>query len=85
MMNSLILASSFKDRLTSWKQGVSSLVSTISIIDRLDTLRDDVVRIKPQLLLLDFDLLGLDGSNDTASLKRLSTETKIIILGAEVD
>lgn len=84
MMNNLILASSCQDRLASWKQGLNGFVSTTSIIDRLDTLRDDVVRIKPQVLLLDFDLLGLNGSNGAAGLKRLSTETKIIILSGVI-
>jgi DNA-binding NarL/FixJ family response regulator len=84
MMNNLIIASSYKDRLTSWREGVKDFVSTTLIIDRLDTLRDGVVRIKPQILLLDFDFLGLNGSKGAASLKRLSSDTKIIILSGAI-
>jgi DNA-binding NarL/FixJ family response regulator len=83
-MINLILASSSANRLASWKQGLNSFVSATSIIDRLDTLKEGVERIKPDLLLLDFDLLGLNGSNGAASLKRLSTNTKIIILSGAI-
>jgi two-component system NarL family response regulator len=89
MMNNIILASSNKDRLASWKRGLSDFVSTSFIIDRLivdrlDTLKDDVARIKPQVLLLDFDLLGLEGSNSVASLRRLCVEAKTIILSGAI-
>ena len=88
-MNNIILASSNKDRLASWKRGLSDFVSTSFIIDRLivdrlDTLKDDVARIKPQVLLLDFDLLGLEGSNSVASLRRLCVEAKTIILSGAI-
>ena len=88
-MNNIILASSNKDRLASWKRGLSDFVSTSYIIDRLivdrlDTLKDDVARIKPQVLLLDFDLLGLEGSNSVASLRRLCVEAKTIILSGAI-
>jgi DNA-binding NarL/FixJ family response regulator len=89
MTNSLILASSYQDRLASWKRGLNGFASTTLIIDRLvidrlDTLRDDVVRIKPEVLLLDFDLLGLKGMSGVASLKRLCTETKVIVLSGDI-
>lgn len=84
MKNNLILASSNKDRLASWEKALSDFVSTSFIIDRLDTLKDDVARIKPQVLLLDFDLLGLEGSNNVASLRRLCAEAKTIILSGAI-
>jgi len=40
----------------------------------------EVMRIKPEVLLLDFDLIGLNETNGAASLRRLCTETKIIIM-----
>lgn len=88
-MNNLILASSDEDRLASWKRGLSDFASTTFIIDRLivdrlDTLKDEVARIKPQVLLLDFDLLGLEGSNSVASLRRLCVEAKTIILSGVI-
>ena len=86
-MNNLILASSNKDRLAFWKQGLDCFVSTTLIIDRLDKLLDDVLRIKPEVLLLDVDLLrlnGLTGFSGTVNLRGLCSETKIIILSGDL-
>jgi two-component system NarL family response regulator len=89
MTNNLILASSNPDRLNSWKEGLgdystTSLIIDRSIIDRLDKLRDEVVRIKPEVLLLDYDLLGLNASNGSASLRRLCSVTKTIIMTDDI-
>jgi DNA-binding NarL/FixJ family response regulator len=79
-MNNLILASLSGDRLVSWQRGLDNFVVKTFLIDGLDTLVDDVVRIKPQVVLLDFDLLGLNGSNGAAGLRKLSAEVKTIII-----
>jgi two-component system NarL family response regulator len=84
MNNNLMLASMHADRLALWKQGLTDFESTTAITDSLDTLKDNVERLKPHILLLDFDLLGLNGSNSAAGLKRLSAETSIIILSGEI-
>jgi len=52
--------------------------------NRLDALRDDVVRIKPRALLLDYDLLAFDGSYGAVSLRRLCAETRVIILSGDI-
>jgi DNA-binding NarL/FixJ family response regulator len=88
-MGNLILASSNQDRLALWDSRLRNFVDPTLIIDRLinkrlDTLCDEVVGIKPEVLLLDFDLLGLDETNGAASLRRLCTETKIIILSGDI-
>lgn len=88
-MNNLILASSDQGRLIDWREGLNGFVSTILIkdkliSDRLDALRNDVVRIRPQVLLLDYDLLGFDGSYGVVSLRRLCAETKVIILSGDI-
>ncbi len=88
-MNTLLLASPHKDRLASWKNGLDDFVSTtlvfdILLIDRLDALREDVVRLKPAALLLDFDMLGVNASNGAASLRRLCTEAKTIVLVGKI-
>ena len=88
-MDKLILASSYQDRLSSWKRGLGDFSSTCLvidrlIIDRLDALRDDVLKIKPSVLLLDYDLLGVNATNGAASLRRLCSETKTIILADEL-
>jgi DNA-binding NarL/FixJ family response regulator len=75
----ILIASSSRDMLARWKQGVLSFTH-ISCMDSLDWLRDGLVRIKPQILLLDHDLPGLDSPMGIADLIKLSPETKIIIL-----
>jgi DNA-binding NarL/FixJ family response regulator len=87
MTTNLMLASSNENRLASWKQGLDGFVITSLMLDRLDRLSNDVVRIKPEVLLIDFDLLRvhrLNGLNDTANLRKLCTETKIIILSGDL-
>ena len=87
MTTNLMLASSNENRLASWKQGLDGFVITSLMLDKLDKLSNDVVRIRPEVLLLDFDLLRvhrLNGLNDAANLRKLCTETKIIILGGDL-
>jgi DNA-binding NarL/FixJ family response regulator len=81
MMNNLILASACQNRLASWKLGLNGFTNTALVIDKLGTLRDDVVQVKPKVLLLDFDLLG---SNGASSLRNICTETKTIIIGSAI-
>lgn len=83
-MSNLILAGPYKDRLASWARGLDGLASTTVIADQLDTLKDNVVKAKPNALLLDFDLIGLNGANGAASLRGLCAEAKIIILGNDL-
>lgn len=85
----MILASSNSERLALWKQALSDFSSTDMVVDklltdRLDSLRDEIVRIKPDTLLLDYDLLGLHATNGAASLRRLCTETNVIIVSGDI-
>ena len=81
MMNILMIASANQDRLASWKRDLSSSVSKTLAIDKLDTLREDVVQFKPAVTMLDYDLLGPD---DIASLNRISLQTNIIVVGSNI-
>lgn len=81
MSNNLLIASLCQDKLASWKQGLSDFISTTSITNSLDILREDVLRVKPQAVLLDYELIGLKDSNDIFSLRKLCEETNIIIVG----
>lgn len=88
-MKNLIVASSYQERLAAWRQGLNgfagtTLIKDILITDGLDALRDEVARIKPQVLMLDFDLLGLDGLQVVVNLRRLCAESKIIILTSDI-
>lgn len=85
MITNLILAcSNNKDRLSTWKQSLNGYVVTTLLITKLDPLWDDVVRIKPEVLLLDFGLPGLNNIYGISNLRRLCTETKIIVLGSAI-
>lgn len=81
IMDTLILASPFQDRLARWEQGLSGLANISRAVSEFDSLKECFARVKPQVLLLDHDLPGLDGMNGTASLMRWSPEAKIIVLG----
>ena len=48
------------------------------------TLLNDVLTIRPDVLLLDFDLLWPYGAIRKINLTQLSAETKVIILGGEI-
>lgn len=80
MMNNLILASSNnKDRLAAWKQDLSEFEITTILNSKLDTLRAEVLRIKPEILVLDFGMPELNCIYGISELRRLCTETKIIV------
>jgi DNA-binding NarL/FixJ family response regulator len=76
----IILAASHQDRLASWRRSLAGIACTISMVEKLEMLWDEVVRIKPEALLLDFDLFGLNYSNSVASLRKLCAETKTIVM-----
>lgn len=80
-MDILILASPCQHSLTRWEQGLHGVARISHVTSEFDSLKECMGRIKPQILLLDHDLPGLDGMNGTASLMGLSPETKIVILG----
>ena len=84
MNNDLIIASPNKERILSWKQELNGFVKFSIITDRLDILWDNVVRIEPEVVLLDLDLLGLKHLSDVARLRRLCTETRVVILSGTI-
>ena len=88
-MNKLILASFSANLLASWKQGldgfaITSLIKDKSLTNRLESIRDEIVKINPQILLLDIELLGDHGSLGIATLRRMCAETKVIILTGDI-
>ena len=83
-MNNLVIASSDRNRVASWKQGLEGFASTTFIIDSLDAFASDVARIGPDILLLDCDLLTLNGTVKMNSLTKICTETKVIVLAGAI-
>ena len=88
-MKNMIVASLYQERLSNWKQGLNGFAGTILIKEmlitaELGTLMSEVARIKPQVLMLDLDLLGSDGLHVVINLRRLCVESKIIIMTADI-
>ena len=83
-MDTLILASSQQTRLASWESGLGDFDNTVFIVDNMIALEGKVAQVKPTLLLLDFDLLGMDGSNDVSTMRKLCAQTKVIVLSGVI-
>jgi two-component system NarL family response regulator len=79
-MNNLVIASIDEDRIVSCKKGLDEFVITAIATDRLDRVWDCVERVKPEVLLLDMDLIRLQSSNSVGNLRKLCAETKTIIM-----
>ncbi|MEP6604875.1 MAG: hypothetical protein ABJA60_02015 [Nitrosospira sp.] len=75
----ILLASSSKEYLIRWEQVLRGLAPVFCATD-LDSVRGEMVRINPHILLLDYDLPRLDGTSGISGLMKLSPETRVIIL-----
>ena len=62
-------------------RGLNESGSTALVIDNIGKLIDYIVQVKPEVLLLDYDLVGL---HDMASLRMICTETQTIIIGSAI-
>ncbi|SFM22366.1 LuxR C-terminal-related transcriptional regulator [Nitrosomonas communis] len=74
----IIFASSSEDKLTHWKQGLSD-ISTLYCLTNPDTLRNELIRRTPPILLLDYDFLVIDNSQTIENMLKLSPRTRIIL------
>ncbi|MEP6604962.1 MAG: response regulator transcription factor [Nitrosospira sp.] len=75
----ILLASPSEKNLSLWEQAVSGR-APVFCSTTMDSLKQELVRIKPQMLLLDYELPQLNGPNDISGLMKLNPETKTIIL-----
>ena len=75
----ILLASSSQENISRWEQAVGGL-APVFCATNLDSVRGELGRIKPPILLLDYDLLKLDGPNGISGLMKLNPGTKVIIL-----
>jgi DNA-binding NarL/FixJ family response regulator len=84
MKNNLMIAGPNREKILSWMTGLKGFVKISVITENLNILLDDVVRTKPEVLLLDFDLFKLNGSNDIAQLRKLCMETRAVVLSGAI-
>lgn len=81
MMNNVIIASTHGDRAASWRQGLGGLVTNSLVSQRLSFVGDEVSRLEPELLLLDYDLLGSSGMG---TFHGICAETRTVVIGGEI-
>ncbi len=74
----ILLASPSKKNLSRWEQAVSGHAPVFSATN-MDSVKGELIRIKPQMLLLDYELSQLDGAG-LFGLMKLNPETRTIIL-----
>jgi DNA-binding NarL/FixJ family response regulator len=79
MKNKLIIASPNEERILSWKQELKGFISTFVIADDLKVLWDEVVRIEPDILLLDIEMLGSKSRSFEDKLGKFCKKTSVII------
>jgi DNA-binding NarL/FixJ family response regulator len=77
----ILLASSSEKNLSRWEQAVSGRVPVFCSTN-MDCVRQELIRMKPQMLLLDYELPQLNGPDDISGLMKLNPETKTIILSS---
>lgn len=79
----ILLASANKEILLRWEQGLfgfSAMYTTHSFI----SLTKKIVKLKPELLFLDYELPGLKNQRSIAELVALRKETRIVVFGSEL-
>lgn len=83
-MTILMIASSCQDKLARWELGLRDVARISRVTGEFGSLQEHLARIKPQILLLDHDLPGLDGADGAAGLMRSSPDTRIIVMGGSL-
>ena len=74
----LIVSSASEFKSARWQEGLSG-VADLYRIDSLNRLKNELPRLTPEILLLDYDLPGLDGTRGISVLKKLCPQTKIVV------
>ncbi|MDH5552972.1 MAG: response regulator transcription factor [Nitrosomonas sp.] len=74
----ILLASPNEKMIAHWQKGLFGF-SPMFVSHSLDSAREQMVRTRPHVLLLDYDLLRLDGNHEVARLVKLNADTKIMV------
>jgi DNA-binding NarL/FixJ family response regulator len=74
----ILLASSNKKLLARWEQGLLGF-SPIWLSTNCNQVKDKLVKNKPEVLLLDYDLPELDGADGIINLLKFNSDAKVVI------
>jgi DNA-binding NarL/FixJ family response regulator len=74
----ILIASAIPDVVSAWAQTLSNIASVLAVWQH-DSLKQALTRAKPEVLLLDLALPGLDGPRGVAALRRTDPATKVIV------
>lgn len=77
-VNNLMLAGS-SNKPVRWKNELRDYAQVLHV-KNLHSLKTELVRAKPHVLLLDHDLPELEGASGIVGLRKLSPDTKIVVL-----
>jgi two-component system NarL family response regulator len=79
----ILLASPSPELLHRWEEALRAF-GTLVAIDQADSVRTSLLRERPQMLLLDLDLRGLDTPKAIARARNLSLATSIVALSGPI-
>ena len=82
-VNKFIFASLSPNKLDRWKQDLVGYAQ-FSHIKNLPSLRGELARAKPEVLFLDHGLPELNGARGISDLRKLSPDTKIVMLSGPI-
>src|SRR5690349_3503771 len=79
----IITASTSSCVLHGWHEGLRGFATVITARDPM-ILHEQLERMRPDVLLLDIAMLGLEGATGITDLRKRNPRTKIIALGEDV-
>ncbi|OIR03160.1 transcriptional regulatory protein DegU [mine drainage metagenome] len=77
-VSSLMFASACKASTARYKEELSGIARMFHV-NSFELLKEDLVQIEPEMLLLDFDLPKLNGVRGVSELRRLCPKTNIVV------
>lgn len=74
----ILLASSDKKKIDHWQKALFGM-SSVFVANNLDFLKEKILQVRPQVLLLDYHLSQLEGDRGVANLAKINADTKILV------
>ncbi len=79
----ILLASSDKEIILRWERGLFGISATYTVHGFM-SLAEKIVKLKPEILFLDYELTGLKNQQSILELVNLRKETKIVVFIPEL-